>query len=644
MEVKNQNLANQGNAYVPIGNVNSFKIIESTLRALDEFGVDCIELTSPAASEQSRKDAEAICRLGLKAKILTHVRCDLRDVQIAIDTGVDGLDIVIGTSEHLKKHSHGKDMAFIREKAVEVIRYVKSRGIEARFSCEDSFRSNFGDMLTLYAAVDQAGCDRVGIADTVGCANPRQVFDLVRTLRSVVSCDIETHFHNDTDCSTANAFCALEAGATHIDTSVLGIGERNGITPLGSLMARMVVTCPDYVKSKYNIKMIKTVENLVAEAVAVKIPFNNPITGFCSFTHKAGIHAKAILNNPSTYEILDPGDFGLTRNVHIASRLTGWNAIKARVEQLNLSLTDEEVKEVTARIKAMADVRPTALDDTDSIIREFHLSKEMGVANSVSTGPGATDEAKILQDRYPQALVTLDNRDPRIWSQPQGHGCGRHVVVIGTQPCYTAKVCAEISQAFALGGRKQKLVTVTMCPGISVAQLEAWLPPETPIVRTMPNTPVSVQQGATALFSNRYATVDVVAEVQSILEHMSPVVAPLPREDLMDIAASVSGSAPAYIFHLMQSLVSAGSEHGLPEDIGHQLVVQSCLGAAALAQGAHGTPLPDLLSDVCVPGGSTEKAMRTLDRSNTSKAVRAAVEESWLANRAMGGNAAFAPS
>lgn len=85
---------------------------------------------------------------------------------------------------------------------------------------------------------------------------------------------------------------------------------------------------------------------MVAEAVEVNIPFNNPITGFCAFTHKAGIHAKAILNNPSTYEILNPADFGLTRYVHFASRLTGWNAVKTRVGQLGLSMTDEQVKEV----------------------------------------------------------------------------------------------------------------------------------------------------------------------------------------------------------------------------------------------------------------------------------------------------------
>ena len=105
-----------------------------------------------------------------------------------------------------------------------VIQFVKSKGIEIRFSSEDSFRSDLVDLLSIYSAVDKVGVNRVGIADTVGCASPRQVYDLVRTLRGVVGCDIETHFHNDTGCAIANAYCALEAGATHVDTSVLGIG------------------------------------------------------------------------------------------------------------------------------------------------------------------------------------------------------------------------------------------------------------------------------------------------------------------------------------------------------------------------------------------------------------------------------------
>ncbi|KAF2667730.1 homocitrate synthase mitochondrial precursor [Microthyrium microscopicum] len=407
------------NPYAPVGdflsNVSKFKIIESTLRegeqfanaffdtetkiaiarALDNFGADYIELTSPAASEQSRLDCLKICSLGLKrSKILTHIRCHMDDARIAVESGVHGVDVVIGTSSVLMEHSHGKDIAYIKKTAIEVIEFVKSKGLEVRFSSEDSFRSNLVDLLSIYSEVDKVGVNRVGIADTVGCATPRQVYDLVRTLRGVVSCDIECHFHDDTGCAIANAYCALEAGATHIDTSVLGIGERNGITTLGGLMARMITADREYVVNKYNLKALKDIENLVARAVEVNIPFNNPITGFCAFTHKAGIHAKAILNNPSTYEILNPADFGLSRYVHFASRLTGWNAIKSRCEQLGMQMTDTQYKECTAKIKALADIRKLAVDDTDSIIHAFHANLH-GEAQPLMEGLSAEEQEML---------------------------------------------------------------------------------------------------------------------------------------------------------------------------------------------------------------------------------------------------------
>ena len=372
--------------------LDNFAIIESTLREgeqfanaffssdqkveiarlLDAFGVEYLELTSPAASPQSRADLERIAALGLKTKILTHVRCHMDDARLAIDTGADGIDVVFGTSSLLREFSHGKDIPYIVDSAREVIEFIKSQGLEVRFSSEDSFRSDLVDLLSIYRAVDVVGVNRVGIADTVGVANPRQVYDLVRTLRGVVHCDIEFHGHNDTGCAVANAFCALEAGATHVDTSVLGIGERNGITSLGGLVARMYAYNPAAVRAKYNLPLLREIDNFVAGLVDVDVPFNNYITGFTAFTHKAGIHAKGILNNPSTYEILDPADFGLSRYIHVAHRLTGWNAIKDRAEQLQLNLNDDQVKHVTAQIKALADQKRITLDDVDFLLREYH--------------------------------------------------------------------------------------------------------------------------------------------------------------------------------------------------------------------------------------------------------------------------------
>ena len=98
----------------------------------------------------------------------------MEDAKIAVETGVDGLDIVIGTSPQLREHSHGKSIDYIRDTALEVIQFVKSKGLEVRFSSEDSFRSDLVDLLNIYTAVDKIGVNRVGIADTIGVANPRQ--------------------------------------------------------------------------------------------------------------------------------------------------------------------------------------------------------------------------------------------------------------------------------------------------------------------------------------------------------------------------------------------------------------------------------------------------------------------------------------
>jgi homocitrate synthase len=123
--------------------------------------------------------------------------------------------------------------------------------------------------------------------------------------------------------------------------------------------------------AKYDLPLIRELDGAVAQMVGIDIPFNNYITGITAFTHKAGIHAKAIINNPETYEILNPQDFGLTRYISIAHRLTGWNAIKNRALQLGLELSDLTLKKVTAHIKALADEKQISLDDVDGVLQRW---------------------------------------------------------------------------------------------------------------------------------------------------------------------------------------------------------------------------------------------------------------------------------
>ncbi|KLP09807.1 putative homocitrate synthase, mitochondrial precursor [Fusarium fujikuroi] len=106
----------------------------------------------------------------------------------------------------------------------------------------------------------------------------------------------------------------------------------------------MMPTSGKYILSKYKLNRLKRIEDFVAECVEINVPFNNPITRFYAFTHKAGVHANAILNDPSTCEILKPED-----------------------------MTDAQIEECTAKLESMADLKVMSLDESDALIRSFHL-------------------------------------------------------------------------------------------------------------------------------------------------------------------------------------------------------------------------------------------------------------------------------
>ena len=339
-------------------------------RILDEFGVEYLELTSPAASAQSAQDLKTISNLGLRAKILTHVRCHMDDARLAVENGAQGVNMLFATSEQLREVSHGRSLDQIITEATAVIRYLQQTGVEVRFSCEDAFRTDVHDLIRIYSAIDDLGVDRIGIADTVGIATPRQVVDVVHAVRQTVRCDIEFHGHNDSGCAVANALSAFEAGATHIDVTVLGIGERNGITSLSGLVARLVTLDRRYV-APYRLEMLPEIDRMVADFVGIDIPFNNAITSPTAFTHKAGMHTKAVIADPESYEVLNPAWFGLDRTISVGSRLTGWHAVASRANELGLVLSEAVIRSATQRLKNLADERQLHLDEVDRLLSEI---------------------------------------------------------------------------------------------------------------------------------------------------------------------------------------------------------------------------------------------------------------------------------
>ncbi len=340
-------------------------------RLLDAIGVAFIEVPSPIVSPETQEAVQAICNLDLHAHIVAHVRCVGADVQAALDTPVYGLNLFYGTSTQLRTFSHGRRIEQMIADAVPLVRRVRNSGRYVRFSAEDAFRSDLVDLLHVFDAVVDAGVQRIGLPDTVGIATPRQVEQLVRLCHErYPHVGIEFHGHNDTGCAIANTVAALEAGADCLDVTALGIGERNGITALSGLIAQFYIHHPELL-SDYDLTQVAPLDQFVASCLGLTIPFNTPITAPSAFTHKAGVHTKAVLRNPRAYEVLDPADFGLVRHVDIGSRVTGRYAVGHRVTALGLQLSTDEIANLTHALKARTETGTLNQDEVDAFIQSW---------------------------------------------------------------------------------------------------------------------------------------------------------------------------------------------------------------------------------------------------------------------------------
>ncbi len=344
-------------------------------RLLDSIGVPFIEVPSPIASPETRQAVEALCALDLRSRIIAHVRCVEADVQAALETPIYGLNLFYGTSAELRSYSHGRRIDQILTDAVPLIRSVREAGRYVRFSAEDAFRSDLVDLLTVFDAVVEAGVQRIGLPDTVGIATPRQVERLVYLCAErYPQVGIEFHGHNDTGCAIANSVAALEGGADCLDVTVLGIGERNGITSLSGLIAQLYIHYPELLTS-YDLTQLAALDQLVAECLDLPIPFNIPITAPGAFTHRAGVHTKAVLQNPRSYEVLNPSDFGLERHIDVGSRFTGRYAVGHRAAVLGLQLSGDEIVQLTRALKERAERGSLSLEEVDAFIHTWYQEK-----------------------------------------------------------------------------------------------------------------------------------------------------------------------------------------------------------------------------------------------------------------------------
>ena len=191
-------------------------------------------------------------------------------------------------------------------------------------------------------------------------------------------------------------------------------------------------------------------------------------------------------------------------------------------------------------------------------------------------------------------------------------------LLVGLKPQVTLGVLREIGPSLS-----SDTVVISLAAGLDTASLEAALPPGQPVVRLMPNTPCLVGRGVTGLCRGATATDAQVAWVTELLRSVGVVISV--DEALMDAITAVSGSGPAYVFYIMESLERAAIAAGLEPDAARLLVGQTILGSAELAQASDETPRT-LRARVTSPRGTTEAAVQVLDQADVAGVVERAVE------------------
>lgn len=327
-------------------------------RRLDEAKFHMIEAGHPAVSKDVADAIKRIAGERLNAEVLAHSRALISDVDAVISCDVDRAAIFIGVTEKkLKSMRMTPDMAI--DAAVKAVQHAKDHGLKVRFTAEDATRADYGYVVRICKAAVEAGADRLSIPDTVGSMTPERMKRLFSDLSRDLNAELDAHCHNDLGFAVANAVAAVEGGATAVHTTINGLGERAGITPIEPFAVAMKVL---HNVETVDLSKLPALSLLLEKYSGIPVPPNQPIVGENAFSHKGGVHAAAVIFDPETYEAFAPGLVGRQREI-VISKYSGRVAVEDRLKRLGIALSDSELDAVLSAIKEKPEIR--SYRDTD---------------------------------------------------------------------------------------------------------------------------------------------------------------------------------------------------------------------------------------------------------------------------------------
>ncbi|MDG0801288.1 homocitrate synthase [Pectobacterium polaris] len=320
--------------------------------ALVDAGLTALEVGIPAMGGDERARIAVIRRRLPDTVLMTWCRMNALEIQQSADLGMNWVDISIPASDRLREQKLRQPLKALLPQLSTLIEQARQQGLRVCVGCEDASRASDDTLRQIATAASTAGAERLRFADTLGVLDPFSTFARISTLRQNWGGEIEMHAHNDLGLATANTLAAVEAGVSHVNTTVLGLGERAGNAALETV-ALALERCLGR-DSGIHFARLPALCQLVASAAQRTIDKQQPLVGEQVFTHESGVHVAALLNDSFSYQGIDPALMGREFRL-VLGKHSGRQAVEGIFARLGYQPQATETEALLRSVRAFAE-------------------------------------------------------------------------------------------------------------------------------------------------------------------------------------------------------------------------------------------------------------------------------------------------